>query len=192
VLLFLDRLPLYSWMPTGSMSEEPLLSISISLIPTDRGKTPSPRARPQRWAVDTRFTGEAYAWRHHLVEAGLNPDQMRTGLAYLTPLGGVPQEFPVRGANLWLVSNITALRSSPFCIELDHGIAFRDVPSLPNPQSNCPLLGMRAMVAAGLKLAIDFRRQTVSVWVPAAWYQQAWLTVRRVASGFAPEPVRWG
>jgi hypothetical protein len=161
------------------------------LIPTDPGQTPAPRARPQRWAVDTRFTGEAYAWRHHLLEAGLNPDQLRIGRAYLTPLGGVPELYPLRDADLWLVSNIPALRTHPYRIDLERGIALRDVHSLPNPQSNCPLLGMRALAAAGLKMEIDFRRRTVSVWVPGPWHQQIWLTVRRVASGFATEPVRW-
>jgi hypothetical protein len=50
---------------------------------------------------------------------------------------------------------------------------------------------MRALAAAGLKMEIDFHRQTVSAWVPAPWHQQTWLAVRRVASGFATEPVRW-
>jgi hypothetical protein len=141
--------------------------------------------------VDTRFTWDAFAWRHHLVEAGLNPNQLRKSLVSLTPLGGAPQAFPVRSADLWLVSNIPALRSWPYRIALKSGIAFRDVGSLPNPQSNCPLLGMRALAAAGLRIEIDFRRQTVSAWVPAPGQQRIWLAVRRVASRFTTEPVRW-
>jgi hypothetical protein len=142
--------------------------------------------------VDTRFSGEAFAWRHHLMEAGLNPELSRNGWAYLIPLAGAPQRFPVRDADIWLVSNIPALRSNPYRIDLRRGITFLDVHSLPNPQSNCPLLGMRALAAAGLKIEIDFPRQTVSVWVPASWRRQIWLTVRRVASGFATEPLLWG
>lgn len=162
------------------------------MIITNRRAQPRRNARPQRWALDTRFTGEAYAWRHHLMEAGLNPDVLRTGSASLTPLGGTPQEFPLRSAALWLVSNIPALRDTPYLIELDNGIAFRNVHSLPNPESNCPLLGMQALEASGLKILIDFAGETVSVWVPAPWHRNAWLSMRRLASGFSLVPDPWG
>ena len=73
MLLFIDRLPLYSWLPPRALPENRLLSVSLPLLVTNPGKSPRLRARPQRWALDTRFTGEAFAWRHHLVEAGLDP-----------------------------------------------------------------------------------------------------------------------
>jgi hypothetical protein len=192
VLLFIDRLPLYSWVSPWALSGLRLLSVSFPLIVTDPGSGPRPRARPQRWALDTRFTGEAYAWRHHLVEAGLNPEVLRNGSTYLTPLGSAPQEFPLRGADLWLVSNIPALRSTPHRIELDDGVAFRDVQSLPNPESNCPLLGIRALEGAGLKVLVDFARRTVSVWVPGPWYRRLWLFLQRVPTGFSTTPAPWG
>src|SRR5262249_45220075 len=75
VLLFLDRLPLYTWEPAAALSDVQLLSVCFPLLVTDPHTTPQPRARPRRWGLDTRFTGEAYAWRHHPVEAGLNPDE---------------------------------------------------------------------------------------------------------------------
>jgi hypothetical protein len=124
MLLFIDRLPLYTWGPREASSDRRLLSVSVPLIVTNRRAVPRRGARPQRWAVDTRFTGEAYAWRHHLVEAGLDPDARRAGATFLTPLGGVPQEFPVRQADLWLVSNIPALETTPYCLELDRGLPF--------------------------------------------------------------------
>lgn len=189
MVLFIDRLPLYSWVP--SRMATPLLSVSFPVIVTDPGRPPHPRARPQRWALDTRFTGEAYAWRQHLLEAGLNPDVRRSGDAVLTPLGGAPQSFPLRAAALWLVSNLPAWRGHPYRLELVSGIAFRDQRTLPNPDSNCPLLGMRALASAGLKVLIDFAGRTVSVWVPGSWHQKAWLLARRMASGSATEPVGW-
>lgn len=192
MLLFIDRLPLYSWGSPEAVSGRRLLSVSLPLIVTNRRAEPRRSARPQRWALDTRFTGEAYAWRHHLMEAGLNPDVLRNGATYLTPLGSVPQEFPLRGADLWLVSNIPSLRDIPYRIELIDGIAFRNLRSLPNPESNCPLLGMRALESSGLKVLIDFADETVSVWVPASWYRGAWLFVRRLSSGFALAPDPWG
>src|SRR5262249_2118086 len=155
------RLPLYSWVPPGVLSDQRLLSVSLPLIVSNPGPRPSPRARPQRWALDTRFTGEAYAWRHHLREAGLDPRPLRSGSAFLAPVGGPPLEFPVRSADLWLVSNIPSLRGIPYRIRLNRGVAFRNVPSLPNPESNCPLLGMRALERSGLHVGIDFGTQTV-------------------------------
>jgi hypothetical protein len=191
VLLFIDRLPLYTWVPPGTLSPMRLLSASLPVLVSDPGSSPRSGARPQRWAVDTRFTGEAYAWRHHLEEAGLNPNRFRGGITYLTPLSGAPLEFPLRRARLWLVSNIPALRGRPYHISLSSGIALRDVPSLPNPQSNCPLLGMRALELSGLKITIDFTERTVSVWVPGPWYRRAWWFLRRLPSGFATAPVAW-
>jgi hypothetical protein len=192
VLLFIDRLPLYSWVPPGRLSQEHLLAVCLPVLVTDLGSGPRLRARPQRWALDTRFTGEAYAWRHHLIGAGLDPDVRRKGSTYLAPLGGASQEFPLCAASLWLVSNIPSLRTDPYRIILRNGIAFRNVHSLPNPETNCPLLGMRAIEEAGLRVLIDCAGGTVSVWVPGPWRRKAWLFVRRVASGFATEPVLWG
>ncbi len=125
------------------------------------------------------------------MEAGLNPDVHRNGSIFLTPLGGRPQEFPLRSADLWLVSNIPTLRDFPYRIELDDGIAFRNVQSLPNPESNCPLLGMHALESSGLKILTDFASETVSVWVPASWYQGAWLLMHRLPSGFSRLPEPW-
>jgi hypothetical protein len=78
-----------------------------------------------------------------------------------------------------------------FIDRLIDGVAFRDVPSLPNPESNCPLLGMRALARSGLRFVIDFCRQTVSVWVPGPWYRRAWLFLRRSVSRFATLPPAW-
>src|SRR5262249_31670230 len=71
--------------------ERRFLSVSLPLIVTNPDTRPRARARPQRWALDTRFTDEAFAWRHHLIEAGLDPDGLRSGFTYLTPLGSAPR-----------------------------------------------------------------------------------------------------
>jgi hypothetical protein len=53
------------------------------------------------------------------------------------------------------------------------------------------LLGLRALEMAGLEVVLDFDTRTVSVWVPGPWYRSAWLSARRVASGFATVPIAW-
>jgi hypothetical protein len=192
VPLFIDRLPLYAWTRRAALSQERLLSVCFPILPSEPDRTPLPKAGCQRWAIDTRFTGEAYAWRHHLVEAGLDPDRHRTVSTSMTPLIGPPQEFPVRLAALWLVSNIPHLQHRPWFIALRRGIAFRNVRSLPDPQTNCPLLGMRALERAGLKVAIDFAQATVSVWTPGPWYHDVARCLRRIPGGFSAAPPSWG
>jgi hypothetical protein len=167
-------------------------TVSLPVVIADPGlPAPPPRVRPQRWAIDTRFSGEAYAWRHHLLEAGIDPNALRTGSISLTPLGGSPQPFPLRDADLWLFSNIPALQGKPWRLELDEGVAVRDVPHLPNPEINCPLIGMRALVGSGLTVKLDLAQNTVSLWTPGSRRQSVLLAVRRVLSGFAALPPAW-
>ncbi len=64
---------------------------------------------------------------------------------------GAVQTFPVRQADLWLFSNVRALRGRPFCLELARGgVAYRNVRFLSDPEKNCPLIGMRAFKASSL------------------------------------------
>ncbi len=80
----------------------------------------------------------------------------------------------------WPVNNIPIFRDTPYRIKLYSGIVFRDVQSLPNPESNCPLLGMRALEAAGLKILIDLPARRFPSECP-----------RCFASGFSLLPDPW-
>ncbi len=190
MLLFIDRLPFHAWTPYGT--PQTLQSVCVPVLLTDPGHPPPPpRVRPQRWAIDTRFTGEAFAWRQHLLEAGLDPDANRLGHTRLMPLGNTPQPFPLRRADLWLVSNIPALQATPWRVGVSEGIAVHDAPHIANPDVNSPLLGMRVLLRAGLHVHLDFARATVSVWVPAPWPRRLAVTTRRCLTGFRTLPVRW-
>ena len=48
----------------------------------------------------------------------------------------------------------------------DRGIVLRDSPLLPDPNLHRPLVGMQALIQAGLKLEIDCANQMLSLWVP--------------------------
>ena len=74
--------------------------------------------------------------------------------------------MPVRDADLWLVSNIPALQPTPYRITLHRGLPFHDVPTVPDPQFQRPLIGIRALRSARLRVEIDFDADTVSVWTP--------------------------
>jgi hypothetical protein len=191
VNLFIDRLPLFAWTRRTVEGPQRLLTVCLPLLATERVRANPPKGRPQRWAMDTCFTGEAYAWRSHLLEAGLNPNERLNGTVRMTPLGGPARSFLLRSADLWLVSNIPHLQRFPWRLPLRQGIAFGEERSIPDPDAQCPLLGMRALQRAGLRLAIDFRRETVSVWTPGSLLQGLGRFVRRLPSGFAVVPPSW-
>jgi hypothetical protein len=140
---------------------------------------------------DTAFTGDAFAWRHHLQAGGLEPDFRRLGPVRYGSALGITRLLPIRPANLWLVSNIPALRGKFFRLELDPGIAFRDVPQRPDPEFHRPLIGLRALHRAGVILQINLARATVSLWTPGPWHQNLALFLRRALFGFATLPPPW-
>jgi hypothetical protein len=82
-----------------------------------------------------------------------------------TSMGG-KTPVPVRLADLWLVSNVPALQGAAFRIELDPGVPFNNVTTLPDPQFHRPLIGFRALRRAGLRVELDFAADVVSVWTP--------------------------
>lgn len=164
VTLFIDRLPLHVWNDHARTPPIQFWSVRVPVLLTESGLIAPPASEtPQDWVFDTGNTGDAFAWRHHLVAAGLDPNVGRAGSRAISSTLGVPKQLvPVRSADLWLVSNVPALASTPFKLELDPGIAFRDVPALPDPQLQRPLLGMRAVRRARLRIEMDFATDTVS------------------------------
>jgi len=73
---------------------------------------------------------------------------------------------PIRTADIWLVSNLPGQSLAPFRVELNRGLPFRDVGRVPDPHFERPLIGIRALRRAGLRIEIDFAYDTVSVWTP--------------------------
>src|SRR5207249_299187 len=118
------------------------------------------------WIVDTGNRGEAFAWRHHLLMAGLDPDQGRLPQTMTVRTVTSKVSVPVRDADLWLVSNLPAQPPDPYRIVLRRGLPFQDTPTLPDPHFQRPLIGVRALRSARLRVEIDFTQDTVSVWTP--------------------------
>lgn len=165
--LFLDRLPLHQWVDHTRSPPTPHWTVVLPVILTEPNLTaPPPVAGVREWALDTGNRGEAFAWRHHLLQAGVDPDKRRLPqpLTIRTVSGQVI--VPVRAAHLWLVSNVPALRATPYRMVLHRGLPFHDVTAVPDPNLQRPLIGLRALRSAGLRVEIDFAADTVSVWVP--------------------------
>jgi hypothetical protein len=135
---------------------------------TDAGLPAPPAGSPiLEWFLDTGHAAEAFAWRHHLTRAGLDPRQrLAPGAAALTSSLGGKILAPIREVDLWLVSNVPSLQGAPFRLRLERGLPFRDVPAVPDPHYHRPLIGMRALRRAGLRVEIDFAADVVSVWTP--------------------------
>jgi hypothetical protein len=168
VPLFIDRLPFHRWTDPTRTPPKDYWSVVLPLAITERGLPgPSAAAVVQHWRLDTGNTGEAFAWRHHLLTAGLDPDVQRAGgLMRVQTAIGREVLVPIREADLWLLSNLPAQANTPCLLKLDRGIAFRDVPSLPDPYFHRPLLGLQALRRAGLRLELDLAQDTISVWTP--------------------------
>jgi hypothetical protein len=167
--LFIDRLPFERW--TDATRSPPLTywTVVLPLMVTEPTLiAPPPVANVQLWALDTGNRGEAFAWRHHLVLAGLDTAQGRLPLPMTIRTVTGSMTVPVRDVDLWLVSNLRVATPDPYRMVLHRGLPFHDVATLPDPNLQRPLIGVRALRAAGVKAEIDFAGDTVSVWTPDA------------------------
>jgi hypothetical protein len=128
---------------------------------------PPPGLSAQEWFFDTGNSGEAFAWRYHLLVAGLDPDLHHASVrvAVTSSVGG-KTVVPIRQADLWLVSNLPAHQGTPYRLVLERGIPFRNVPTIPDPHFSRPLIGMRTVRRARLRVEVDCNTDTVSVWTP--------------------------
>jgi hypothetical protein len=168
VPLFIDRYPFERWTDaTRTPPVEQWVAVVPVLITEPGSPAPSGGAVPQHWLLHTGSRGESFAWRHHLVVGGLDPDYGRLPRTVtITTVVGARQTVPCREADLWLVSNIPALASQPWRLELLQGIPFLDVATIPDPHFHRPLMGMRALRRARLRVELDFDGAAVSVWTP--------------------------
>ena len=165
--LFIDRLPFHCWVDATRTAPTEHWSVLLPVILAEPFLTaPSASAAVQDWVLDTGNRGEGFAWRHHLIQAGLDPDFNRLPYTMNIHTASGRLTVPLRDADLWLVSNIPALRPLPFRLVLRRGLPFRDVPTLPDPQFHRPLVGLRALRSAGVRVELDFVADTVSVWTP--------------------------
>ena len=189
--LFLDRLPLYSWVDESHYPVIRRWSVSLPALLTEpKAGPPVVNAQPHRWVFDPGYTGEAFAWRSHLLEAGLNLTTGLAGSALTRTALGTEERLIVRKAGIWLVSNLPSFRDHPFRVALLPGVAVHDA-VVSNAEFHRPLLGMRALLRAGLKVRIDFARATVSVWTPGPWWENLALFARRLGTGFTRLPPPW-
>jgi hypothetical protein len=168
VPLFLDRLPFHCWTDHTRSPPQEHWSVVLPVVLSDPGlPAPSANAVPRLWLFDTGTRGEAFVWRQHLLGAGLDPELKRQPHAVaITSVVGGKETVPVRAALLWLVSNLPALQGKPFPLELPHGVPFRDVPALPDPEFHRPVLGMRPLLRARLRVELDFAGRALSLWTP--------------------------
>jgi hypothetical protein len=85
-------------------------------------------------------------------------------------------------AVIWLVSNIPALRQTPYTR------ACRSTTALRARRPTFIPLGMSAFRRARLKVKIDFDTGTLSVWTPGPWHRGASQFLRRLPGRFTTLP----
>jgi hypothetical protein len=151
---------------------------------------PPPTAPCRWWKFDSAFALDACAWRFHIERAGLDPfdpDWLDPLRVTIRAANDAVEPLPTREAAVWLVSNIPALRETPYRLALSPGLPFYD--RSPRQTTHLyPLLGMGAFHRARLKVTIDFDAGTLSVWTPGPWYRGASQFLRRLPGRFATIP----
>jgi hypothetical protein len=165
--LFIDRLPFHVWIDSTRTPPLTYWTVVLPVIVAEPTLiAPPPVSQVQEWVLDSGNRGEAFAWRHHLVQAGIDPDQGRLpqSMTIRTITGRII--VPVRDVDLWLVSNLTVAPPPPYRLVLRRGLPFQDVPTPPDPYFQRPLIGIRALRTAKLRVEIDFDHDTISVWTP--------------------------
>jgi hypothetical protein len=88
-----------------------------------------------------------------------------------------------------LISNIPALADQPFRISLQGGIHVGP-PGRP-PAMHFPIIGQATLLHARVKIQLDYRRSTVSVWVPSSRFQSAVSAIRQATPFRSPAAVKW-
>jgi hypothetical protein len=166
VALFIDSHPFRRWVDNTRTPPIEHWSIRVPIFVSAVGAYPLVVPQPQWWVVDLGFSGEAFAWRHHLEAAGLDPDTQRSPAVQLRSSVALKAILaPIRRADLWLASTIP--HQAPLFLPVRGGIAFLDQRvKTPDPELHRALVGMRPLIRAGLKLEIDFANCTFSLWTP--------------------------
>jgi hypothetical protein len=190
VPLFIDRLPLRETVVDYAGREVITWYPLVPIILTEpKLARPPEEALCRPWKLDSGNALDASGWRFHLEQAGLDsairraPETMRVRSA-----NDAVETLPIRNASLWLVSNIPELRDKPFHLPLYRGLPFFDrVPH--RPENVFPLIGVKAMRRARLKVQINFDALTLSVWVPGRWYEGPARWLRRLAGSFRTIPL---
>jgi len=168
VPLFIDRLPFSFWVDQTRTPPTTHWAVVLPVIVRDPNlPAPPPNAPVQQWVLDTGNRSAAFAWRRHLIDAGLDPDaHLSPGGMTITSAVGGKTAVPIRLAELWLVSNVPSTPKAVWRMQLYPGIPFHDVTTLPDPQFHRPLIGLYTLRMAGLRVEIDFAADVVSVWTP--------------------------
>jgi len=78
VPLFIDRLPFHCWTDSTRAPSLSHWTIVLPVVLTEPMLLNPPSVTTATdWVLDTGIRGEAFAWRHHLIQAGIDPDQGR-------------------------------------------------------------------------------------------------------------------
>jgi hypothetical protein len=132
-------------------------------------RTPGPGIPRFPAVLDTGFNHNFLLRHKHLVRwAGWRPEQF----VVMDRLRAYGQQVPLYAANVWVHPNRSGERDEltgepPFCLELDSGVGVCP-PALTTPR--LPLLGLRALLVAGLQAKLDGARGLFSLRTPRRFW----------------------
>src|SRR4051812_30949528 len=102
VALLIDSRPIHCWTDKTCVPAEEHWSLRVPIIPSSVGEVPLPNAQPQQWIIDTGCTGEGFAWRQHLDEAGIDFDEAKRHPIKIRGAASETEGQPVTKNVVWL------------------------------------------------------------------------------------------
>ena len=167
VHLHIDRLPFHRWLDQTRSSPREQWSIRLPVIISDPGLDgPPPASKTQEWVFDIGLTAQAFAWRAHLEDAGVDLYRwdVPSNSSIRSSIDNRKEPVKICQADVWLPE--FPCRDDGRIERLEIEVLYRDESKRPDPQFNRPLLGLRCFMSARAKAEIDFAARTTSMWWP--------------------------
>jgi hypothetical protein len=163
--LLIDRLPFHQWVDRTRQPPREHWSIRLPVLISAPGlDAPPAGATIQEWVFDIGFTAQAFAWRWHLENAGIDLElwDVPSNSSVRSSIDNRKEPVRICQVDVWLPEFPT--RNDGRIERLDLEVMYRDISNRPDPQLNRPLLGLRSFMSVGVKAEIDFLAKTTSMW----------------------------
>ncbi len=171
--VLIDNLGFHAWQDNSRLPPKRYWSVKLPVIVTPPDLPSPPADAPvQLWTLDIGFSGSAFCYEQHLVDAGLPRDkwQIAGTVTHRSVLSKEKRQGVLCQADLWLLcgSRREAQKSRFYRLEVGPGIGVNCEQRTLDPEYDRPLIGMGLLMNARLKIDLDFEARSVSIWTPEA------------------------
>ena len=126
---------------------------------------PPQEVKPLEFVLDTA-SDYATVFPNDLWTSGLSVAGPSGGWVTIILWDGSGIKRPMRDVTLWLYSNLPSFENQAHRIDLNGGVVVLKVPDPDVANLVKPVLGMNALLDAGVQIKLDCRAKHFSVWIP--------------------------